>query len=316
MPRRDCAARDIYVSADKPWGLKATPDPSLPDDIGAQIGQMVQLEVQNAQRGAAQGAQQMPDPDAIKDRVAGLVASAKRAAIKKARIEADAAFLKLDDILTEGGFYDAMGEVLIDIPLFPFGCLKGPVVRIEPHVTWQNGKAVVINKPKMRWNRVSPYDVWWTPGVSDIADGAVIERTRVARSDLNQVLGLPGYNEAAVREVAVSINSTSTLVSVFQNARVVFGMTRCFGSPSNETMATSLGPGWTISRLSSASFGCVFSSNSAFSAGSSARTTLTTSASRLRDKSKAENLPGPSSSTKRPSRVRNARSSSLTTIVE
>ena len=39
------------------------------------------------------------------------------------------------------------------------------------------------------------------------------------------------------------MRSTSTLVSVFQNARVVFGSTRCLGSPSNETMATSVGAG-------------------------------------------------------------------------
>ena len=53
----------------------------------------------------------------------------------------------------------------------------------------------------MFWNRVSPFDVWWTPGVSNIADAAVIERTRVTRADLNQLIGLPGYNEAAIREV-------------------------------------------------------------------------------------------------------------------
>jgi hypothetical protein len=32
------------------------------------------------------------------------------------------------------------------------------------------------------------------------------------------------------------------LVIVFQNVRAVFGSTRCFGSPSSETMATSFGP--------------------------------------------------------------------------
>ena len=89
-----------------------------------------------------------------------------RAAIKKARIEAEEAFRKLDDILVEGNFYDALEEFLTDLPLFPFACIKGPVVRIEPKVTWQQGKAVVVNKPKMFWNRVSGFDIWWTPGVS------------------------------------------------------------------------------------------------------------------------------------------------------
>ena len=53
----------------------------------------------------------------------------------------------------------------------------------------------------MFWNRVSPFDVWWTPGVSRIADAAVIEKSRITRADINQLIGLPGYNEAALREV-------------------------------------------------------------------------------------------------------------------
>jgi hypothetical protein len=142
--------RDIYLNADKPWGLKPTPDPTLPDDIGAEIGQLVQAEVGNAQRGGMP-----PDPNAIKDRVTSLIAAAKRAALVKARKEAEVAFRKLDDFLVEGGMYKALEEALIDIPLFPFCCIKGPVVKIEPRVTWVNGKAQTVNKPLMRWYRVS-----------------------------------------------------------------------------------------------------------------------------------------------------------------
>lgn len=189
--------RDVYLNTEKPWGLEATPDPTLPDDMFAAVQQLIQAEVGNMQRLSGQP----PDPDAIKDRVTALMAAAKRAAIKKARIEATAAFAKLDDILTEGLFYEALAEALVDIPLFPFMCIKGPVVRITPEVTWQQGVAQVVNKPKMFWNRCSPFDVWWTPGVSNIADAAVIERTRVTRSDLNELIGLPGYNQDAIREV-------------------------------------------------------------------------------------------------------------------
>ena len=188
--------RDVYLNTEKPWGLKATPDPTLPDDIAADIGQLIEAEVGNAMRGG-----QPPDPDQIRDRTSILLAAAKRAAIKRARLEADAAFLKLDDILVEGLFYEALAAVLVDLPLFPFACLKGPVVRITPQVTWQNGKAVQTDKPQMFWNRVSPFDVWWTPGVSNIADAAVIERSRVTRADLNQLIGLPGYNTDAILEV-------------------------------------------------------------------------------------------------------------------
>ena len=145
--------RDIYLNQEKPWGLKPTPDPKLPDDIAAQVTELVQLEAMNAMKGM--GAP--PSPDQITDRAQTLMASAARAAIKKARMEAEEAFNKLDDILVEGNFYKALEEFLTDLPLFPFACIKGPVVRIEPRITWREGKAVTENKPKMFWNRVSPF---------------------------------------------------------------------------------------------------------------------------------------------------------------
>jgi hypothetical protein len=102
---------------------------------------------------------------------------------------------------SEGGFYKALAEFIVDLPLFPFACIKGPVVRIVPSVKWVQGKAVTQNKPKMFWNRVSPFDLYWTPGVSDIEDAEIIERTRLTRADLNDLLDLPGYNADAIKAV-------------------------------------------------------------------------------------------------------------------
>jgi hypothetical protein len=41
--------------------------------------------------------------------------------------------------------------------------------------------------------------VYWTPGVSKLEDAAIIERLRLTRADLNDLIGLPGYNEDAIR---------------------------------------------------------------------------------------------------------------------
>jgi hypothetical protein len=189
--------RDVYLNVEKPWGLEATPDPTMPDDIMSAVNDLVQGELSNrAQMGAPP-----PTPEEIQDRVKGLMAAAAKAAIKKARLESEISFRKLDDILVEGYFYEALASFLVDLPLFPFACMKGPVVRVTPDVQWVNGVAKVTNRPRMYWNRVSPFDVWWTPGVSNIADAAVIERTRLTRSDLNELIGLPGYNDAAILEV-------------------------------------------------------------------------------------------------------------------
>lgn len=188
--------RDVYLSGDRPWGLDASDDPKIPPQIMASINQLVQLEIQQM---SMMG--QQPDIDTIRDRMMQLVEAARQAAIKKAESGSDIAEDKLDELLKQGGFYKALAEFITDLPLFPFACIKGPVVRILPVVTYEGNQAVIKQEPRLTWTRVSPFDLWWTPGVADIEDAAVIERTRLTRADLNDLLDLPGYNTEAIREV-------------------------------------------------------------------------------------------------------------------
>jgi hypothetical protein len=58
--------------------------------------------------------------------------AARQAAKKKAAKQAKIAEDKIDEILEQGGFYKALAEFLVDLPLFPFACIKGPMVRIVP----------------------------------------------------------------------------------------------------------------------------------------------------------------------------------------
>jgi hypothetical protein len=188
--------RDVYLSPDRPWGLDASDDPKVPPEILQQINQLVQLEMQQS---AMLG--QPPSIDQIRDRSMQLVEAARQAAKKKAEDGARIAEDKLDELLKQGGFYKALAEFITDLPLFPFACIKGPVVRILPVVTWEGNQAVVKQVPRLTWTRVSPFDLWWTPGVADIEDATVIERTRLTRADLNDLLDLPGYNTEAIRTV-------------------------------------------------------------------------------------------------------------------
>lgn len=188
--------RDVYLAPDRPWGLDPADDPKIPADIMNSIQELIQAEMGTL---AQMGVQ--PDIDQIRDRTMQLVESARQAAKKKYAAQARVAEDKLDEILKQGGFYKALAEFITDLPLFPFAVIKGPVVRIVPTVTWEDGAAVIKQMPRLTWTRVSPFDIWWTPGVSDIEDAAVIERTRLTRSDLNDLLDLPGYNQDAIRSV-------------------------------------------------------------------------------------------------------------------
>lgn len=188
--------RDVYLGSERSWGLAPNPDPDVPPAIHDAIQNLVNGEVQNA----AMGGQQLP-PDAIRDRIAQLYESARQAAKKKAAGQAKIAEDKLDEILMEGGFYKALADFLFDVTMFPYAVLKGPVVRIVPEVVWGNGVPQTTNKPKLFWQRVSPFDLYWSPGIVDIEDANIIERSRVTRADLNDLLDLPGYNHDEVRAV-------------------------------------------------------------------------------------------------------------------
>jgi hypothetical protein len=188
--------RDVYLGADRSWGLEPESDPPIPGEIEQAIQSLIQSEVQQAQSIG------MPiQPQQIRDRLWGLMAKARIAAKKNAEDKARLAEDKIDEILTEGNFYGALAEVLVDVPLFPYAVLKGPSVRMVFEVDWSTGRPVMRRKPKLWWERISPFDVYWTPGVADIEDASIVERTRLTRTDLNDLLDIPGYDTNAIRQV-------------------------------------------------------------------------------------------------------------------
>lgn len=188
--------RDVYLGNDRPWGLAPEADPPIPEEIEQSIQQLVRAELAQAQMAGLQ-----LRPEQIRERVWGLMAQARTAAKKMAEDKAGVAEDKLDELLTEGNFYGALAECIVDIPLFPYAVLKGPTVRMVFEVDWATGRPVMRRKPKLWWERVSPFDVYWTPGAADIEDAAIIERTRLTRNDLNDLLDVEGYDHAAIRTV-------------------------------------------------------------------------------------------------------------------
>ena len=231
--------RDVYIGPDRPWSLEPPSDPAVPPEIvqaiqqlmEGEVGQMIQqyeqlihmqaAHMQGVQAAHAFGAQTgqtadqvhgelpeappppipPPDPSKIRDRYRALLEGARDAAKRNSKEQSDIAEDKLQQLLAEGGFYTALAEFLVDLPMFPYAVIKGPTVRIRNQVRWTGNKAQSIDVPMLTWSRVSPFDIYWTPGVSDIADASVVERTRLTRAELNDMLDLPGFIESEVRAV-------------------------------------------------------------------------------------------------------------------
>src|SRR6185369_15774572 len=184
--------RDIYLGQDRPWALKAPESPKVPQEIVQAIDGLLQSEGQMV----AQHMGQPPNASDVQKRRTALLNEAMHAARKKATQQARASEDKIEDMLQQGGFYGALAAFLIDLPVFPFACIKGPVVRIIPEIQWPEGggQPTIAHNPRLTWERVAPFDVWWTPGVSDIANANIIEKMRITRAELNDLLDLPGYD--------------------------------------------------------------------------------------------------------------------------
>jgi hypothetical protein len=271
--------RDVYLGPERPWGLEPDTDPPIPDEIIQSIQTLVHSELQEVTQAHYQALMQtaahyhavaqvhaygqqtgqtaaqvqsslppeppppppIPDANAIRDRILMLEEAAREAAKKKCAQQTKIAEEKIQEILNEGGFYTALAECLVDVPLFPYCVMKGPVVRIKTNVEWAQTPSptpglldnappnpnspdfkvqqamgargqtrprvggqrqpIVTNKPILCWERVSPFDIYWTPGVSDIENANVIERMRLTRAEINDLLDMPGFDTDEVRAV-------------------------------------------------------------------------------------------------------------------
>lgn len=188
--------RDVYLGAERPFDVDPTPHPSTPADVDNEIQQLVNTEVATM---FANGVK--VDPQMIADRVSGLRKAAERAAKKVAVEEADKATDRLNDILTEGGFYQALAEFLIDLPIFPYAIIKGPTIRRKEQTKWVDGQPIRESTPKMYWDRVSPFDLYWSQGASHVKQADFIEKIQLSRAELSACKGIPGYNEDAINAV-------------------------------------------------------------------------------------------------------------------
>jgi hypothetical protein len=188
--------RDVFLGNEKTWAVEPTPVPTLPNSIQQSVDQLLGIEMMTLMQGG-----QPADPTMLQQRRSQLFDAAMQAAVRNAKQDAKRADQYIYDILVEGGFYRAMSDFLVDLPIFPYAVMKGPTVRLTPQVKWVDGVAQEQQVPKMFWGRVAPENIWFTPGASTLDEASVIEKIKVSRADLNSVLGLPGYFDDAIREV-------------------------------------------------------------------------------------------------------------------
>ena len=195
--------RDILLdNGTPPWDLQPTPIPELSPEQAAQLEEaFAESVVKTIQSiGQAPSKEQMLE---IKEMVSQ---DFRFKLLQAAANRADNMRTKIEDQFAQGGWADAFNEFITDLVTFPAAFLKGPLVRRQRYLTYTkspDGKTIVDSGERLapEFERVSPFNIYPEPGITRINDGYMFEHHRLTRTDLADLIGVPGYDDQAIRTV-------------------------------------------------------------------------------------------------------------------
>ena len=196
--------RDVFLGSndEKPWTLSPTKQPTLhPGIVKAITAQATQQAM-----ALEQSTGQQVTPEVMSEVVGFIKDRVLAEAYERSNQQVDRMEDKMEDQLQEGGFNVAMSQFIEDIVTFPSAFLKGPIVRRKPRMQWlptADGQYVldVGDQLVLEWERVDPFNVYPAPNAADVEDGYMIERHKLSRTDLSEMIGVEGYSDGAIRAV-------------------------------------------------------------------------------------------------------------------
>lgn len=188
--------RDILLPAgDKAWGLTPTPVPDLPDNIVEAISNRIAETLPEEPPEEGDEAYIVKRAAMLRDEV---MRSMKEIAEDAAKRMED----KIEDQMVEGNWEKVISEFIEDFCTFPAAIIKGPVPKRKKRLKWSpDGQPIVTHEVVLEFRRVSPFDLYPSPFATTNEDGELIERIRFTRRELYGLLGMPGYNDQAIRAV-------------------------------------------------------------------------------------------------------------------
>lgn len=195
--------RDILLdSGSPPWSLEPTPVPELKPD---QLKMMQEIFTQKLLEytrttGVA------PSPEEMMDMQEMYEQEYRYRLLQTAQTKADRMTDLIKDQFAEGGWVESFNDFVTDLVTYPAAFIKGPVVRRQTQLAWEKdeaGRTVVQAKQRLapEFERVDPFRIYPEPGISNIDEGYIFEHHPMPRSELAALIGVPGYDEGAIREL-------------------------------------------------------------------------------------------------------------------
>jgi hypothetical protein len=194
--------RDILLdSGTPPWDIVPTPIPDLSPLDRREIQDIFASEVLTM----LQENQKAPSKEEMAQ-IKEMVSQDYRFKIlQDAQNRADKMKLKIEDQFAQGGWSDSFNDFITDLVTFPCAFIKGPIVRRQRTLGWKTVMGKTIVEPTERlapeFERVDPFRIYPEPGITRIEEGYLFEHHPLSRSDLSDLIGVPGYDEDAIRRI-------------------------------------------------------------------------------------------------------------------
>ena len=195
--------RDILMdTGSPPWDLNATPIPDLSPDQATAIQESFAEQVLKV----IQSTSVAPSKDEMKELKEIVAQEFRFRTLQEAQTRVDKMRVRIEDQLAQGGWSDAFNEFITDLVTFPCAFIKGPIVRRQRHLSWKktpDGRTTVESGERLapEFERVSPFNIYPEPGITRINDGYLFEHHQLSRSSLSDLIGVPGYDDQAIRKV-------------------------------------------------------------------------------------------------------------------
>lgn len=113
---------------------------------------------------------------------------------------------RITDQFAQGGWAEAFNDFITDLVTFPAAVMKGPVVRRQRTLGWdkdETGRTVAkpVERIAPEYERVDPFHIYPEPGITNINEGYLFEHHPLTRTMLAELIGVPGYDDQAIRKV-------------------------------------------------------------------------------------------------------------------
>jgi len=203
--------RDILLdNGTPPWDLEATPIPDLSPSEMKSIQDIYANKVLGIVESSGQ-APSMEEMDEIKESVSQEL---RFSILQEAQNRADRMKLKISDQFAEGGWAECFNDFITDLATFPCAFIKGPVIRRQRKLGWttdENGDTYAEPDENLgpEFERVDPFNIYPEPGITNIDEGYMFQHHPLSRMELSELIGVPGYDEEAIRSLLDIGNSTS-----------------------------------------------------------------------------------------------------------